>query len=268
MSDPQYLVLDSSDASLNKTAVLVTGQEVAMVVDACFTRADAHRLVAAVLDSGKRLETVFVSAGDPDFYFGAEVLQDAFPQARFVASAATIEHIDHSYEAKLVAWAHLGANLPTRRVELTPLEGDQLTLEDASFEVRRGSANAADRGDVLWQPQTRTLLGSVLAFGGLHVWTPDMPTPELRADCVRQLEELVALEPAFVAAGHRRPGTPTDASVLESNADYLRDFEAAVAGAQTGEEAEARLVQQHPELGLLTAVQLGTKVAKGEMTWG
>jgi hypothetical protein len=41
--------------SKNKTATLVTGQNDALLVDAGFTRADGHRLAAAVLDSGKTL---------------------------------------------------------------------------------------------------------------------------------------------------------------------------------------------------------------------
>ena len=78
--------LDFPAGSKNKTATLVTGENDALLVDAGFTRADGHRLAAAVLDSGKTLTTVFISHGDPDFYFGAEVLADAFPDATFVAA--------------------------------------------------------------------------------------------------------------------------------------------------------------------------------------
>ncbi|WP_228004146.1 MBL fold metallo-hydrolase [Amycolatopsis sp. YIM 10] len=131
--------LDLPAGSKNKTATLITGGHDALLVDAGFTRADGHRLAAAVLDSGKQLTTVFVSHGDPDFYFGAEVLADAFPNARLVATPHVIEHIRHSYEGKLKAWATLGANLPTRLVELTPLTGD-LALEGHRFELRGGLA--------------------------------------------------------------------------------------------------------------------------------
>jgi glyoxylase-like metal-dependent hydrolase (beta-lactamase superfamily II) len=121
MSNLAYTVIDAADSSLNKTSVLVTGETEALVVDAAFTRADGHRILAEVLDSGKRLTTVVVSAGDPDFYFGAEIIADAFPEAVFLAPQDVIEHIEHSYEGKLQAWAHLGPNLPTRLVDLTPL---------------------------------------------------------------------------------------------------------------------------------------------------
>src|SRR6476661_1896199 len=97
MSNLAYTVIDSAATSLHKTSVLVTGESEAMVIDAAFTRADGHRIVAEVLDSGKRLTTVVVTAGDPDFYFGAEVIADAFPDAVFVAPADVIEHIGHRY---------------------------------------------------------------------------------------------------------------------------------------------------------------------------
>src|SRR4051812_13073024 len=107
MSALDFKILDpaSPAGSKNKTATLVTGEHEALLVDAAFTRADGHRLAAAVLDSGKTLTTVVVSHGDPDFYFGAEVLADAFPEAVFVATPPTISHIPHSYPGKLKALA-------------------------------------------------------------------------------------------------------------------------------------------------------------------
>ena len=121
MTQLTYTVFDSAPGSLHKTSVLVTGDTEALLVDAGFTRADGHRIVAEVLDSGKTLTRVLITAGDPDFYFGAEVIADAFPERSFLAPADVIEHIQHSYEGKLQAWAHLGANLPTRLVDIAEL---------------------------------------------------------------------------------------------------------------------------------------------------
>jgi glyoxylase-like metal-dependent hydrolase (beta-lactamase superfamily II) len=68
--------LDFPVGSKNKTATLVTGENEALLVDAGFTRADGHRLAAAVLDSGKKLTTVYISHEDPDFYFGVTLLDE------------------------------------------------------------------------------------------------------------------------------------------------------------------------------------------------
>ena len=186
------LDLDFPVGSKNKTATLVTGENEALLVDAGFTRADGHRLVAAVLDSGKTLTTVFISHADPDFYFGAEAIADAFPEAVFVATPLVIEHIEHSYEGKLKAWAALGANLPTRLVELTPLTGD-LELEGHRFELKGGPAELSDR-HYLWQAEQRAILGGVLVFAREHVWVADTPSIEQRAAWIALLDEMAALD--------------------------------------------------------------------------
>lgn len=262
----QVLDLDFPAGSKNKTATLVTGENEALLVDAGFTRADGHRLAAAVLDSGKTLTTVFISHGDPDFYFGAEVLADAFPDAVFVATPITIEHIAHSYEGKLKAWAALGPNLPTRLVELSPLTGD-LSLEGSRFELKGGPAALPDR-HYLWQAEHRALLGGVLLFQREHVWVADTPTPDDRSAWIALLDEMAALDPELVVPGHRLPGTAADASAIAATRDYLVAFDEELAKAADGAALTEALVGRYPDNGMLIAAQIGAKVAKGEMTWG
>lgn len=268
MSNIAYTVIDAADSSLNKTSVLIAGETEAVVVDAAFTRADGHRIVAEVLDSGKRLTTVVITAGDPDFYFGAEVIADAFPDAKFLAPADVIEHIAHSYEGKLQAWAHLGANLPTRLVEIETLTGSTLTVDATKIEVRRGSDLMGDRAWYLFEPASRSLVGGVLLFEGLHVWTADSATPALRSEWIRVLDDLEALAPAYVVAGHRVAGAPTDLTAITHTRDYLQLFEKTVDASADAAEAEASLLAAYPDAGLKIAASLGTKVAKGEMSWG
>lgn len=268
MTDLTYTVLDAEAGSLHKTSVLVAGETEAIVVDAAFTRADGHRIVAAVLDSGKTLTTVAITAGDPDFYFGAEVIADAFPQARFVAPADVIEHIAHSYEGKLAAWAHLGTNLPTRLVPIETLESDSIAVDGAVLEVRRGSDLLGDRAWYLFEPASRSLVGGVLLFEGLHVWTADTATPELRAEWLRVLDQFEALDPAYVVAGHRAAGTPTDLTAIAHTREYLVRFEEIVASSHDAAAAEQALLAAYPDAGLAIAASLGTKVATGELTWG
>ncbi|MGN9846125.1 MBL fold metallo-hydrolase [Nonomuraea sp. H19] len=258
--------LDFPVGSRNKTATLVTGENEALLVDAGFTRADGHRLAAAILDSGKTLTTVFISHGDPDFYFGAEVVADAFPDATFVATEHVIDHIQHSYEGKLKAWAAAGANLPTRLVDLTPLSGD-ITFEGHRFELKGGVAELPDR-HYLWQAEHRAVLGGVLLFAGEHVWVADTAKAEQRAAWIALLDEMAALSPQLVVPGHRLPDAPADASAIAGTREYLIAFEEELAKASDGAALTEALVARHPGHGMLIAAQIGAKVAKGEMTWG
>jgi glyoxylase-like metal-dependent hydrolase (beta-lactamase superfamily II) len=260
--DFTVLDLDFPVGSKNKTATLVTGEREALLVDAGFTRADGHRLVAAVLDSGRQLTTVLVSHGDPDFYFGAEILAEAFPAATFTATSQVIEHIQHSFAGKLQAWQSLGQNLPTRLAELTPLTGD-LALEGHRFELR----GSHDRG-YLWQPEHRAILGGVLLFAREHVWVADTPKPEQRAAWITLLDEMTALDPGLVVPGHRLPDAPADATAITGTRDYLAAFEAELDKAADGAALTEALVARFPGHGMLIAAQIGAKVAKGEMTWG
>ncbi|GAA1167642.1 glyoxylase-like metal-dependent hydrolase (beta-lactamase superfamily II) [Kitasatospora gansuensis] len=264
--DFTILDLDFPVESRNKTATLVTGDREALLVDAGFTRADGHRLVAAVLDSGKELTTVFVSHADPDFYFGAEVVADAFPNARFVATPIVIEHIQHTYQGKLKAWESLGANLPTRLVELTPLTGD-LDVEGHRFQLKGGPAGLPDR-HYLWQAEQRAVLGGVLLFQQEHVWVADTATLEHRSAWIALLDEMAALDPRLVVPGHRLPGTPADATAISNTREYLTTFEQELANAADGAALTDVLIKRYPDHGMLIAAQIGAKVAKGEMKWG
>jgi len=267
MSDLRFTVLDLDFpvGSKNKTATLVTGEHDALLVDAGFTRADGHRIVAAVLDSGRRLVAVFVSHGDPDFYFGAEVIADAFPGVAFVATPQVIEHIEQSYVGKLKAWETLGPNRPTRLVELTPLYGD-LVLEGRVFELRGGIDRLPDR-HYLWQPEQRVILGGVLIFAWEHVWLADTPKLCQRAAWDELLEEMEALRPELVVAGHRLPSAPADVRAIAGTREYLLAFEEELAGAADGAALTDALLERFPDHGMVIAAQIGAKVAKGEMIW-
>lgn len=263
----QVFDLDFPAGSPNKSAVLVTGPKEALLVDAGFTRADGHRLVAAVLDSGKELKKVFISHADPDFYFGLEVVVDAFPNAKVFATSIVIDHIRASFEGKLKAWAALGANLPTRLPEIEALDGSTLEVDGSVLELRGGSTELPDRG-YLWSAEHRAILGGVLLFQQEHVWTADTSTTQKRTAWISLLDEMSGLDPQLVIPGHRLPETATDASAINYTRTYLQRFENILAEAADAAATTAALVDAYPDSGMLIAAQIGPKVAKGEMTWG
>lgn len=268
MSTLDYRVFDLNfpAGSKNKTATLITGEEQAFLIDAGFTRADGHRLAAEVLDSGKELTKVFISHGDPDFYWGAEAIADTFPDAEIVATPPVIEHIGKSYAGKLKAWESVGANRPTRLVEMAELTGD-ITFEEHVFQLKGGHPDLPDR-HYLWQADQRAIVGGVLLFQDEHVWVADTAAPTDRAAWIEVLDEMAALEPAFAVPGHRLPTGTLDASPIAYTRDYLTVFEAELDKADSGEALTDAMVALYPDSGMLIAAQLGAKVAKGEMSWG
>lgn len=49
----------------------------------------------------KDLKMIYITAGDPDYYFGLQPLLNAFPNVKVMASPATVEHIEATKDAKL-----------------------------------------------------------------------------------------------------------------------------------------------------------------------
>ncbi|WP_375211086.1 MBL fold metallo-hydrolase, partial [Hyphococcus sp.] len=122
-------VLQTSAGSLYANVVLIKGEEKAVLIDPPFTMADAHRAAAMVLDSGKELETIFVTHDHPDHFFAMEVLTDAFPNAKVVAHPTVVEDIWRSLPFKVKRWSPmLGANGPKTPTAPAALMSDTIML--------------------------------------------------------------------------------------------------------------------------------------------
>jgi len=260
-------VINHGPASFHVNSVLVSGTQEAVLLDSGFTRADALRVAAAVLDSGKKLSTIYVSAADPDYYFGLEVLHAEFPEAKIVATAQTLKKIQASVAGKLQFWGpKLGANAPRSPVLPEPMAGNSLQLEGQTLEVRGLDDDLAHRSYV-WIPSIKAVVGGVNIFGGLHAWTADTQTAAERAAWVAKIDAISALKPKIVVPGHMLPGTAQDASSLAYTRDYLVCFEHELARSKDAAELIEAMKKAYPHAGLGIALDIGAKVNKGEMKW-
>jgi len=265
---PLALKVYNADAnSFHVNAVVVSGKTDAMVIDTGFTRADALRIAADVLDTGKTLKTIFVSNADPDYTFGAETLKGLFPQAQVLATPAVREKIQAKLAGKVAFWGpKMGANAPRNPIVPDEFKGDHLTVDGEAIELRGTRGELAHR-PYLWIPSLKAIVGNVAVFGNLHVWTADTQKPSERKAWLAQLDEMQALAPATVVPGHMAPGTPTDASAIGYTRQYLQRFEAETPKAGNAAALIATMKQAYPDAGMALALDIGAKVAKGEMKW-
>ena len=265
---PLQLVPYHADlGSFHVASVLVTGQKDAVLIDAQFTLADAHRVVASVLASQKRLTTVYISHGDPDYYFGLEVIRAAFPEARIVATPATVEHIQRTAHKKLDVWGpRLGSNGPKNVILPNALREAVIDLEGQPLEIVGFEGDMRDRTYV-WIPSNGAVVGGVAVYGGLHLWTADAASASRRRAWDGVLESIEQRDPRAVVPGHAAPGSPLDASAVRFSRAYLRAFEEELARAGDGAALMGALKVRFPEAGVGVALEIGAKVNKGEMSW-
>jgi glyoxylase-like metal-dependent hydrolase (beta-lactamase superfamily II) len=260
-------VYNADGNSFHVNAVVVSGKTEAVVIDGGFTRADALRIAANALDSGKTVKAILVSNADPDFYFGAETLKAVFPQAQVLATPAVREKIQAKLEGKMAFWApKMGANAPKQPVVPDELKGTRVTVDGEAIEVRGTTGELAHRPYV-WIPSLKAIVGNIAVFGNLHVWTADTQKASERQAWLSQLDEMQALKPAVVVPGHMAAGTALDDSAIRYTRQYLQRFEAEAPKAKSGAELIEAMKQAYPQAGLPIALDIGAKVAKGEMKW-
>lgn len=242
-------------------STLVAGERDAVLIDGQFTLADAHRLVAMIMESKKRLTTVYVTHFHPDHYFGLTVVKQAFPKAKLVATPETIAEIRKTWAAKVKQWGPMyGALVPKQPLVPVPLVGKTIKLEGHDLEVHsRVMGDSADNSFV-WIPSTRTVITGDIVFQGVHPWTAES-TKATRKAWIASLDRLRALQPVTVVAGHKDPKLADDASSLQATRDYLEAFDAAVASSKSPAEAKAKLMKKYGALQLPIILEIGAGAA-------
>jgi glyoxylase-like metal-dependent hydrolase (beta-lactamase superfamily II) len=263
----EVTVYNADGNSFHVNSVLLTGKNDAVLIDAQFTRADAHRLVADILSSGKTLRAIYISHGDPDFYFGLEVIKQEFPDVKVYASALTVAWINNTVARKMAFWGpKMGVNAPRKPVIPEVLPGTGFELEGNRLEVVGLDGDLPQRTFV-WVPAIKAILGGPNVFAGLHLWTADTQTKAQRSAWGKTLEHMRALQPAIVVAGHAAPGATRDISQVTYSREYLQSFEQALDKAVSSDDLIAAMKQKYPAAQLGMALEIGAKVNKGEMKW-
>ncbi len=253
-----------------RAPVLISGAHEAVLIDAGFTLPDGKALAEAIQASGKKLTTIYISQSDPDYYFSLAPITAAFPAARVIAASATIAAIQGNVDKKLATWGpQLKENGPQTLADIVmpeAFDGPAISLEGHGIEIIHADGLANRR--YLWVPSLKAVVGGVMVFSGVHVWTADTQGAEARATWVKNLETIAARKPALVVPGHMAVDAATDDSAIAYTRDYLLAFEQELAKAANSADLIEAMTQRYPDAGMGIALQIGAKVATGEMKWG
>lgn len=260
-------VFNADEKSFNVNSTLLYGDKDAILIDTGFTKADALRIAAKVLDSGKELKTIFISQADPDYYFGAEVLHALFPEAKIVTTAAVRKVIKKKLPTKLSVWGpRMGGNAPINPIIPEIYTKTSLTLEGHKIEIRGTQGILAHR-PYLWIPDNKAILGNVAIFGNLHLWMADTPSDAIQGAWKKQLNEMQALNPEVVIPGHMQANTELNSSTIRYSIQYLQDFKQAKIESTNSSELVDKMLVKYPSKSIPLALSIGAKVHKGEMKW-
>ena len=260
-------IYNASENSFGVSSVIVSGKTDAVLIDAQFTLADAERVAQRINTSGKKLTAIYISHGDPDFYFGLEVFKRYFPGVTAYASPATVEHIKTTAQKKLDVWGErLGKNITSNAVLPQVLKGNSIDLEGRKLEII--GLEEFPTKTFVWIPSINAVVGGINVFGTtFHLWMADAQTPEARTQWINVLDKIESLRPAIVIPAHAKSESAFDMTAVAHSKSYIRFYEEALNANKTSDALIVALKSKYPNLTFETALQIGAKVNTGEMKW-
>lgn len=260
----------ADETGFRRTPVLLSGQTEAILLDGGFTLSHGRKIAEAIKASGKTLTTIYVSCNDPDYYFGLRPIVEAFPSAKVIAKPVTVDAIKANVQGKLDTWGpQLKDNGPQTLADVvipTASDASSLDLEGQRIDI----VEIPDMHDrrYLWAPSLKAVFGGVLIDSGIHVWVADTATPQSRAAWVKALDTILARKPKIVVPGHQLKGAPQGREAVAFTRKYLITYEKEAAKARDSAALIAAMKRHYPDLANTFSLELGAKVAKGEMKWG
>lgn len=144
------------------SSTLVSGPTEAVLFDAQFSVKDGEALVEKIRRTGKTLNKIVITSGDPDFYFGLQPLVSAFPNAKVVATQQVVDHINATKEAKLAFWGpQMKDGAPAKLVVPQVIASNTFMIDGEKVEIEEPESYAA----YVWIPSAKTILGGTGVSG-------------------------------------------------------------------------------------------------------
>ena len=233
------------------SSTLIYGSRDAVVVDSFITVEQARAQADWIASTGKNLTTIYATHGHGDHFFGASVLLERFPNARFVAAPSAIQVMKEQTAPDFVQtfWeSRFPGKLPKHLVvaeelgkNVIELEGESLIVVPLAFTDTAGTT-------CLHAPSLELIAAGDGAYNGVHPRLVESNQNQKRGEWLSALDKMAALHPRNVVAGHKNMKNDDDGvRVIAETRQYILDFEEVAGKTTTARELYDGMLVRYPE---------------------
>jgi glyoxylase-like metal-dependent hydrolase (beta-lactamase superfamily II) len=203
-------------------STLIYGAHDAVLVDPPFTREQVRRVGDWSERSGKHLTAVYATHGHGDHWFGTDLLLQRFPDAVAYATDTTIAMMHRqATEGRAQLWdVDFPGLIPPSPVVYQPIPVDGIKLEGHQLLAVEVGHTDTDDTTVLHVPSIGLVVAGDVAYNGVHQYLLESAHGGVEA-WLAALDEVAALQPRAVVAGHKNTDLPDDPAIIEQTRDYL-----------------------------------------------
>jgi glyoxylase-like metal-dependent hydrolase (beta-lactamase superfamily II) len=235
-------------AWVTNTVTLIGGQRDAVLVDTFLSEQQSKELRDWVVESGKNLETIFITHAHGDHFFGLKLLLDKFPNAKAIATASVVAAIQDQIKPAYIqsVWEpRFPGQLPSQLVAPEVLVGDTFDLESEELKVVELGHTDTSHTTALYVPSIGLAISGDCVYNNTHLYLAECDEEAVN-EWLLALDKIESLHPKAVVAGHGVLDPDSSPRHIEETRRYLRDFLASLASTSTAKELYETMLSLHP----------------------